>query len=76
MPPRCVPYCAPGIVMPYPDFDDCSRFFFCVDGTYTMEWCPETSNGTLWYNPKKMQCEPGKNPDNDCLARNVYNFRV
>ena len=65
--PEC-PYCATGVWDLYPDWNDCSKINYCLDGNILPIDC--TQLGALYFNPTTKQCETVPSSNNNCVFRN------
>ncbi|KAK7101279.1 uncharacterized protein [Littorina saxatilis] len=63
------PHCSRGVWTVFPKWDDCGRYYLCIDGTNFDIGCTDNSPDTLFFNPNTMRCEATPVGSNNCLFR-------
>ena len=61
--------------MIYPNWDDCTHYYLCVNGQSFDVGCADGGGNALWYNPSTLQCEATPTLSNSCLFRS-YNLQT
>ena len=62
------PYCAQGVWDPFPDWDDCSKVNYCLNGNILELDC--RLMGSRYFNPTTKECEDTISANNNCFNRN------
>ncbi|KAL8575328.1 hypothetical protein ACOMHN_003162 [Nucella lapillus] len=73
-PTQVCPYCAVGVYDAFPNWSDCSKFNYCLNGLVIPLKCRDL--GGVVFNPALKACEMFRSPGNVCTDRTVSLLNV